>query len=662
MNSLTRKATPSSKVDRLSLTNPHPLKRIFAVKEVGILLILIGMILAISLWTDTFATQSNTLSILQAIAPIAIMGIGQTLVILTAGIDLSVGSVCALSAYAMSVLLIHESNPPLLLAIGVALGVGAACGLFSGLVIAKLKVTPFIVTLGMLSACSGLTLGLSGGKQIGLNKFGAADTVSSSILSPDAALEGQPEVERRYYAESSETTCILPISPNRIWMAGAQPGTVILVDSNWEAVSRIETGAERILSMTAGPDGSVYAGGSPGGKVWRCRPDGTSDIFFEASCDSITSLLSLPDGSLVVGTSMPGRLILIDESGKESQVWDIGDVEMVGSLAIHSDESILVGTSQPARLLSVRPRGEPKTWLESKDERLELIRVDENGNPWFVTGSSKPHKLQKFVNQELKTVWESPKKPIRDFLIYPDNVAVVSTGNVGSMYLLRGGGEPERLHSMTAHKARALAKLPTGDDILIGNAGPAGIGTMSTTATQTVYPDAAIFNDLYRYAPASMISLMFIAWLLLRFTRWGTYLYAIGGNETAARLSGIRVDRIKIFAYTITGLLSGVAAVFLTSKLHTLDPNLAKGYELKVIAAVVIGGTSLMGGEGSVWGTLIGAALLFVMNYALVHLGMEDIWSDLFIGAIIIIAAVLDSTRSRFPQIWTGLKQRLGGG
>jgi ribose transport system permease protein len=185
----------------------------------------------------------------------------------------------------------------------------------------------------------------------------------------------------------------------------------------------------------------------------------------------------------------------------------------------------------------------------------------------------------------------------------------------------------------------------------VGNGGPGGLSTVTTETTKTVYPVAESFNNLFQWAPATMFVLVVLACLFLRFTTYGTYLYAIGGNETAARLSGINADRIKLFAYALTGFLAGLASVFMTSKLHTLDPNLAKGYELKVIAAVVIGGTSLMGGEGTVWGTLIGACLLYVMNYALVHLGMEDIWSDLFVGGIIIVAAVIDSTRSRFPAM-----------
>ncbi|MCB9781689.1 MAG: hypothetical protein H6751_01840 [Candidatus Omnitrophica bacterium] len=640
----------------------QPLKRIFAVKEVGILLILLGMILAMSLWTDSFATESNTISILQAIAPIAIMGIGQTIVILTAGIDLSVGSVCALSAYTMSLLLIGESQPPLWISLLVAVGTGAACGLFSGLVIAKLKVTPFIVTLGMLSACSGLTLGLSGGKQIGLNKFGVEQEVVASILSPDAVIEGQPEVERHYYSDSGETTALLPIGSDRVWMGGAQPGSVALVGSDWEPLTEIQMDEEAILALAEGPEDSVYAGGAPGGKIWLCSPDGTKKLFYETGAERVASLLSFSDGTLAVGTGSPGRLIHLDAEGNVIEEWKIGEPESVLSLTLGEEGELLAGTARPAQLISIASDKQPEVLLESEDEQIEQVQVDEDGTIWFVSGGAKPSKLQKLVDGQVELIWDSPKKPIRGFLIYPEGVVVVSTGNVGSMYLIRGGGEPERLHSMTAHKARVLAKGPSGKQVLIGNAGPAGVGTMTTAATDTGYPQAEVFNNLYVYAPAFMVLLMILGWLFLRFTRWGTYVYAIGGNETAARLSGIQVDRIKIIAYTLSGMLAGVAAIFLTSKLHTLDPNLAKGYELKVIAAVVIGGTSLMGGEGSVWGTLIGAALLFVLNYALVHLGMEDIWSDLFIGAIIILAAVLDSTRSRFPQIWSGLKQRFGMG
>jgi ribose/xylose/arabinose/galactoside ABC-type transport system permease subunit len=138
-----------------------------------------------------------------------------------------------------------------------------------------------------------------------------------------------------------------------------------------------------------------------------------------------------------------------------------------------------------------------------------------------------------------------------------------------------------------------------------------------------------------------------IAAVILRNTRLGRYTYAIGGNEEAARLSGINVDRFKITAYAISGFTAALGAIILTSRLNAGESIAGTGYELDVIASVVIGGTSLMGGRGSVWGTLIGALLIGIINNGMNLLVIPSYWQLVVKGSIIVGAALIDRLREK---------------
>lgn len=135
------------------------------------------------------------------------------------------------------------------------------------------------------------------------------------------------------------------------------------------------------------------------------------------------------------------------------------------------------------------------------------------------------------------------------------------------------------------------------------------------------------------------------AWVILSQTRLGRYTYAIGGNEETVKLSGINADVYKTIVYMISGITSAISALILTSRLNSAEPVAGTGYELDVIAAVVIGGTSLMGGRGSVWGTLIGALLIGVINNGMNLLGISPYFQLVVKGVIIIGAVLLDRLR-----------------
>lgn len=135
--------------------------------------------------------------------------------------------------------------------------------------------------------------------------------------------------------------------------------------------------------------------------------------------------------------------------------------------------------------------------------------------------------------------------------------------------------------------------------------------------------------------------------LLLNNFRFGRYIYALGGNEQAARISGINLDAVKIGVYTLAGLLAGLAGLVLSSRIDSGQPGLGVGYELDAIAAAVIGGTSLSGGIGTIWGTIIGALIIGVLNNGLDLLNVSAYWQTIVKGSIIVVAVIIDQRKNR---------------
>ena len=144
-----------------------------------------------------------------------------------------------------------------------------------------------------------------------------------------------------------------------------------------------------------------------------------------------------------------------------------------------------------------------------------------------------------------------------------------------------------------------------------------------------------------------MIIVAVVFTFILTKTKFGRYVYAIGGNEEAARASGIATSNIKLAVYTMAGAIVGLAGVLQACRINVGQPNVGEGFEMNAISAVVIGGTSLSGGVGSMWGTLIGAFIIGVLNNGLDMLGVSSYWQKVVSGAIIIAAVMMDRTNKK---------------
>ncbi|MBU7585972.1 MAG: ribose ABC transporter permease [Nostoc sp. TH1S01] len=138
-----------------------------------------------------------------------------------------------------------------------------------------------------------------------------------------------------------------------------------------------------------------------------------------------------------------------------------------------------------------------------------------------------------------------------------------------------------------------------------------------------------------------------VSWFVLRQTVLGVQIYAVGGNERAARLTGIKVNRVLLFVYGVSGLLAGLAGIMSASRLYSATGVLGQGYELDAIAAVILGGTSFTGGIGTIGGTLLGALIIAVLNNGLTLLNMSYFWQLVVKGLVIIAAVMIDRLRRR---------------
>jgi ribose/xylose/arabinose/galactoside ABC-type transport system permease subunit len=234
----------------------------------------------------------------------------------------------------------------------------------------------------------------------------------------------------------------------------------------------------------------------------------------------------------------------------------------------------------------------------------------------------------------------------------------------GSRHLLEGGvTDPGGVRVLFAALAAVLVGLAIGllQGSLIARAGiPAFIVTLGglgawrgATLLWSEGQPISSFSDDFKFwgqgfvgpLPVPVIfflAMVIIGQIVLKYTQYGRWIYALGGNPEASRLSGLNVMALTTSVYVISGFCAGLAAFLLTSRLNSAEQVAGQGYELQAIAAVVIGGTSLFGGQGGMIGTLIGAMLIGVLNNGLVILNVSPYYQPIVVGAIIVLAVYID--------------------
>ena len=197
----------------------------------------------------------------------------------------------------------------------------------------------------------------------------------------------------------------------------------------------------------------------------------------------------------------------------------------------------------------------------------------------------------------------------------------------------------------------ATLAVQTACRSIINQIGQGGPFTVADKANYDVFRMVAagnipVFGLKIPYPMIMLIAFALLFGLIMQRTKLGKHVYALGSNETSARLAGVSVDRVKTLVFTITGLLCGFAGWLYASRVMAVAAASAGNlFEMDAIAAVVIGGASLSGGEGTVTGTIIGAAIIGVLRNALVLLSVDSYWQTLIIGCVIILAVTIDQLR-----------------
>ena len=166
----------------------------------------------------------------------------------------------------------------------------------------------------------------------------------------------------------------------------------------------------------------------------------------------------------------------------------------------------------------------------------------------------------------------------------------------------------------------------------------------------------ALDGDIFGHIPASVVLLFVVGilmWIILKYTRFGNYIYALGSNEEATKLSGVNVDFNKMMAYAFCGIGAALAGMVLLARLGTGEPTAGQGYELNAIAAAAVGGTSLVGGRGTMLGTILGTILLSALRVGLIVVGVDSFWQYIATGIIIVIAACFEIIQNKISSIKT---------
>jgi ribose/xylose/arabinose/galactoside ABC-type transport system permease subunit len=153
--------------------------------------------------------------------------------------------------------------------------------------------------------------------------------------------------------------------------------------------------------------------------------------------------------------------------------------------------------------------------------------------------------------------------------------------------------------------------------------------------------------------PYSIVVFIFVAaaaWFIMRSTPLGNQIYAVGGNERAAKLSGIKTEKVKMFVYMFSGLCAAICAAIVTSQLKAAHPATGESWEMNAIASVVLGGTSMSGGVGSIGGTIIGILVINVLNDGMTMMGVSSFWQMVIKGVVIIVAVIIDLVQKEMEK------------
>lgn len=541
-------------------------------KVSGVLMLLIYVFVATALLaSESFVQPYNLQNILRWSSYFGIIGVGSAIVIITGGIDLSIGSVIALAGCSLPMMIVqwHWSTAA---ALAVAMGIALLVGLYNGLLITKVKLPPFIVTLCGLMICRGLARWLTGDQTQG---FGSTYDHSFRLLAI-----GKP---CSFALLVMVIGCMAVLWYGVAWFRG-----------------RNRTDFTRHRSATiCGLFGGVLLAAIGSSRFWqgyKVTTGGTIDLMF--GWQMTTWKATVPEASV----RLPGELMWwCGLAAIPALIW-------FATVAWRSNRRVfvrplLVQVLAGMVLVPIALYGTGQ-WLaleEPWDYRWRMAEV-------FLSLGLFMGSIGWFLKSGLRAGGEAAKVPA---------IVAVTTAIMwlaGRSYFLR-----ERLETAEFHEAWLS---------LVGK----------TRLMEILVPMPFLI----------MLVLAISVSIFLNSTIYGRYLFALGRNEQAARFSGINTDAMIVLAYLLCGAVTGLAAILFTLEINAVQPsNHGSTYELYAIAAAVLGGCSLKGGEGSILGVVLGAAVMYLLRNAISLLGIPSPLEYTIIGGVILVGVIVDELVKR---------------
>jgi len=635
------------------------LERLLQARELGIAGILLALALFMSWHSTAFMTPDNMLDVGMDCSVLVLVSIGMMLVILTGGIDISVGSIMALSGMAVGLLLMALPGIPPVLAVALGAGVGMVAGSINGGLIVLGNVPPVIATLGAMSVFRGLTFILC-------YAFNGGKSVSADRL--PAAFKALPRVE------------VLGL-PSLIWFAllavvgfyyflnHTMTGRKIYaVGSNAQAARLAGIGVGRITFLAYLLTGALAGAG---GVLWASRlaaAESSAALGFEFIAITAVVLggVNIAGGSgsilgVLLGAVLIGTITNSLNLARVSPFWKLAlngaiillavivDKRMSRKSAARGNEAATVMTGKPVV---------PWEWV--------LLGIFIVFNAYMALTTRHYLDIYNLCDMTMMFSEKAMVGMIVAFIIITGNIDL----SVGSMMALSSVSMAVAFRAgMGIWPATALGIGVGGLCGLVNGLIIARLRISSiivTLATFSLYRgiasvmlgDQAVsgFPESFTYlgcgyigdspVPFSLgvvIVLAIVMGLLLHQTRFGRTVYAIGRNERTCYASGISVARTKVLLFTLSGLFAGVAAMFLTSRIGNTRPNIATGFELEVITIVILGGVMISGGAGKFWGVMLSVLLVGTVRYGIGLRNINAQYMFLIIGGLLIASILINN-------------------
>ena len=634
-------------------------QRLLRTRELGIAGLLCALALFMSLRSNAFLTPDNILDIGMDCSVLVLVSIGMMLVILTGGIDISAGSTMALSGMTVGLLLMVVPGIPPIVAVALGAVVGAVAGSINGGLVVLGRVPPVIATLGTMSVFRGLTFILcyafNGGKSVSADKLPAAFKAFPRLeaLGVPALIWFAALAVVGFYYFLNHT------------MTGRK---IYAVGSNGQAARLAGIGVGRITFLAYLLTGALAGAG---GVLWASRlaaAESSAALGFEFLAITAVVLggINIAGGSgsilgVLLGAILIGTITNSLNLARVSPFWKLAINGSIILLAVIVDKRLSRRSSARGNEAATLMTGKPVVPWE-----LVLLGIFLVFNVTMALTTRHYLDIYNLCDMTMMSSEKAMLAMIMAFIIITGNIdlsvgsimalssvsmavafraglgiwpaAALGIG-VGGVCGLANGLIVARLRISSIIVTLATFSLYRGiASVMLGDQAVSGF-----PASFTYLGCGYIGNTPVPFSLLVVVILAVVMGLILHQTRFGRSVYAIGRNERTCYASGVPVARTKILLFTLAGLLAGVAAMFLASRIGNTRPNIATGFELEVITIVILGGVMISGGTGKFWGVMLSVLLVGTIRYGLGLRNVNAQYMFLIVGGLLIISILINN-------------------